>query len=169
MPDIVATAKATTANSYVTVTEGDTYFGERLNSTTWTGAVTADKEKALIMAARRLEEEEYDGYPTVTGEEGTRQALAFPRAGIYDLDGEYLDDDVVPTFVKHAQMELAIWMLAADRTGDTGLEGFLSVTAGPLAVTPNHARAAGVLPEIVKRLLSPVLNSTSGTVRLEKG
>lgn len=168
MPAIIETPKATNANSYVSLADALVYFGERLNSSTFTAAVQADQEKALIMATRRLEEEEFVGYPTVMGEEGTRQALAWPRAGTYDKDGEYNDEDVIPVFVKHAQMELAIWMLGADRTADTGLEGFNHVAVGPVSVTPNHSRLAATLPEIVARLLAPVLSTVRGGVKLER-
>ena len=42
-----ATIGGTSSDSYITVADADTYHGNNLNVTDWTGASTADKEKAL--------------------------------------------------------------------------------------------------------------------------
>ena len=42
-------------NSYVSEAEATAYFGERLHSETWTGAVEADRQKALLTACRMLD------------------------------------------------------------------------------------------------------------------
>ncbi len=53
---VIATAKSSSANSYVTLAETDTYFEGRLDVTSWTGAATDDiKNRAIVMATGRLE------------------------------------------------------------------------------------------------------------------
>lgn len=163
MAAIDATVKGGSANSYVTVAATDTYADGRLNSSDWTGAANAEKIAALISAAARLQQEEFDGTPVDTE---TPQALAWPRYSAYDLDGFLLDSETIPEIIKRAQMELAIAMLADDLLADTGLEGFKSVTVGPISVEPRAERLAGELPAVVQRLLAPVLMTCTGGVRL---
>lgn len=149
---IVATAKDPAANSYVTLAEATAYFGDRLNATAWTGAAgDDDRARALLMATKRLEEEEYSGAPTTL-----EQALAWPRYGAYDVDDEVLDADTIPELVKRATYETALWMLGSDRLVETGLEGFEHVQVGPLSVKPRHGRASSDLPDHVLRILAPV-------------
>lgn len=159
MPTLVATAGSTTANSYATVAEGDTYFDERLNSAAWTGAsVTTDtKERALIMATRRLDQETYAGNKTTTA-----QALEWPREYVVDKDGEEYDSATIPTFVKEATFEMALRLLndaTTDTFADTGLEEFRRAKVGEMEVERYAGYRAGRLPEHVRRELEHVLKS----------
>ena len=65
-----------TDNSYATVDDGDTYFGDRLNSTEWINASNGNKEKALVTATRRIDEEQFYGGKSTGG-----QALKWPQDG----------------------------------------------------------------------------------------
>ena len=53
---LVATVNGATSNSFITVAEADTYWATNLYATNWDGATTANKEKALKMATRILDE-----------------------------------------------------------------------------------------------------------------
>lgn len=163
---IVATPGASTANSYVTVLEADTYFGDRPESTAWTGATADQKATALIYATRRIDQETFKGHPRkpLADREATGdvQALKWPRYGVESEDGWWYDDDQVPNAVKRATMEAALAMLAGGfDLEDTGLEGFEKVVVGPLEVTPRHGRIAGVLPSVVLRELRDVIDTPS--------
>jgi len=81
---------------YATYTEGDTYFGEQLNVTAWTGAEDADKTKALQMATNAIDRLNFRGEKAVS-----TQDLQFPRK----------DDSAVPQDVKDACCEIAIALL----------------------------------------------------------
>ncbi|HEX7048651.1 MAG TPA: DnaT-like ssDNA-binding protein [Longimicrobiales bacterium] len=167
-----ATVGSPTANSYVTTVEADAYFDERLHAEAWTAASADDRARALIQATRRLDQEEYRGVPRNplkgTSENGPTQALKWPRRAAENDEGWVYEDDIIPTIVKHATMELALAYLSADADplADTGLEGFARVSIGSLEVEPRHARVAGELPENVRRLLAPVLETSRATVRL---
>lgn len=164
MPTLVSTPKSTTANSYATVADADTYFDERLNSSNWTDAAADDKARALIMATRRLDSEEYRGYKTLEA-----QALKWPREGAYDDDDEEYDPDTVPGIVKESAYELAIYLLnsgANDPFVDTGLEEYKRVKVGQLEVERSGSFRAAKLPENVYNLLRPVIATARNSVRL---
>lgn len=164
MPTLVATPKSTTANSYATVADADTYFDERLNSSNWTGAVADDKARALIMATRRIDSEEFYGYKTTDG-----QALKWPREGAYNDDDEEYDTDTVPAIVEQATYELAVYLLnsgTSDPFVDTGLEEYKRVKVGQLEVERSGAFRAAKLPENVYNLLRPVISTARNSIRL---
>lgn len=146
---VIATPKSATANSYVTSAETDTYFEGRLNATGWSGDTDDNKNRAIVMATGRLEQEDYAASVT-----DIDQALKWPRSGITDEDGRIIDQDTVPKRIKEACQELALELLDGGVTLiDTGLEGFVNVKVGSLDVTPRVSRIAGTLPANVRRLL----------------
>lgn len=152
-PTVDATAKGANSNSYVTRAEAQTYFDGRLNVANWTAASDANKDRALIMATARLDQEAYEGTPTTT-----TQALKWPRSGTFDSDGIHWDQDVVPAPVKEATYETALELLDGSLTlAPTGLEGYLEVIVGTIEVTPRHGRASGALSDQVRRLLRGLL------------
>lgn len=159
MPTVDATVGGASANSYVTVAEGDTYFDERLDTADWDNATADEKAQAVIMATRRLDQETFEGVKADLDPED--QALQWPRSGASGRDGHVFDNDELPTDLKHATFELALVMLGEDFLADTGLEGFEQVAVGPLSVTPRHTQRAAELPETVRRLLRPFLMTPS--------
>ena len=89
-------------NSYVTEAEATAHFAERLYVDTWDDADTADQQKALIMAAKLLDNHiVWQGWKT-----DDDQSRQWPRIGV---TGVALD--VVPGSVQIAQMELALILL----------------------------------------------------------
>lgn len=166
---MIATVGADTANSYVTVATTATYLNERLNVTAWDTAVTAavgNPERALIMATRRIDAEEFRGEPVKpltdveVGAGTATQALKWPRWSTFDDAGWAFDDVEIPLIVQYATMELALHYLnegTTDGLADTGLKGFRNVQVGPLDITPVSGFSAGGLPDHVVRLLRPVL------------
>lgn len=163
MPTLTATVGGASSNSYVATADGDTYFDERLNASAWTDADADDKERAVIMATRRLDQEDYRGEKNTTG-----QALKWPRIAAFDEDGEEYASDAIPEFLKQATYELALRFLndgTTDTLADTGLEQFKTAKVGPLEVEINHAQRAGELPENVHRLIRHVLMTTRASGR----
>lgn len=165
MPTLVATVGSATANSYVTVAAADTYFDERLNVTDWTTlSGDDDKERALIMATRRLDLEEYEGEKT-----DIAQALKWPRLYATDDDGEEYDSDTIPMIVQHSTFELALEFLKSDALADTGLDGFEEIQVGPIRVKTRLGEKVGELPDNVRRWLRPVLISSGSSIRIFRG
>lgn len=170
MPTLVATAGSATANSYATVAEGDTYFDERVQATNWTGEADADvKERALIMATRRIDTLRFEGSKSASG-----QALKWPRIDAFDDNGDEYATDAVPTIVKHATFEQALTILndnaaAKDSFAPTGLEPFTRAKVGPLEVEIDKGYQPGELSDEVRRLLRPVLRSHGLMAELVRG
>lgn len=168
MPTLTTTVGAADTNSYVTVSYATSYFDERLNTSDWDNADQADQERALIMAARRLDQEPWEG--AKTDPDPSDQALAWPRNNATDRDGHLFENDVIPEKVKEAQCELALAMLGEDLLDDTGLEGFEEVEVGPVSVTPRHSRQAGELPENVRREIAALtLGGGRNHVYMQRG
>lgn len=146
---LVATVGGATADSYVTVAAADAHFDTRLNVTAWTGASTADKERALKTATREIDLSAFQGSPT-----DTVQALAWPRAYAPNPDpsglaeSDYLDDATIPERVALATYELALAHLNAG-TSDLSLAdaggGIIRKKVGPLETewASGSSRASG--------------------------
>jgi len=128
---INATIKDANANSYVTLTEANSYFETVPDSSTWTNKTDDQKNRSLISATRWIDSFVYYGDRCDDG-----QALKFPRNN-YQVDGVELACTLIPQNIKYAQYELAR-ALANDTnaiTGTTGKEGNISeAKLGDLAV-----------------------------------
>ena len=164
-PTLIATAKAADANSYVTRAAAQSYLDTRLSTDAWAAAGGVDQDRALIMATSWLEQERYAGAKTTT-----TQRLQWPRAGVYDPDGNAYDDDVIPRPVEEATAELALALLAGEVSlAPTGLEGFEALAVGPVSLTPRGSGAMPSLPAQVTRLLRGLRTTAAGSVPLVRG
>lgn len=169
---LIATPGAANANSYVTVAEADAFAAERLNSDAWTSATVLQKEAALITATRYIDAlaAPYKKlYPTATppyyvirphwtGKPATStQALAWPRIGMKDLNGNDIPSDVIPKALKDATCEFAIQLLTTNSTADNpiSVQGITSIKAGPVALTFKEIIESHVWPDAVLNLLVP--------------
>ena len=124
------------ANAYANAADGDAYHDAHLYASAWTGATTANKEKALVMATRLIDAQfQFNGFKRLS-----TQALQWPRRECRDPDlesgvipglrlsrGPYLDETKVPTVLVNASAELARELLKADRTDDPDGEGLKSL------------------------------------------
>ena len=127
---LITTAGATNANSYISVADANSYFGDRLYTDKWDNASTPNKEKALKWATKLLDQHvAWFGYKP-----DDDQALRWPRSGIYDRDGYWIDDDIIPEPIQRATAELAFALLKEDRTQAPDTKGFDSIKVGPIAL-----------------------------------
>ena len=138
-----------TANSYATEAQGDSYHDGHLYATSWTGATSANKEAALVMATRLLDEN-IDWTGRKFDED---QALDWPRSGTSDRDGYAIDHDEIPASLANATAELARWLIDSDRTAEAGTEGFRRLKADTLEMEIDKTDRAGVLPRVVVRMI----------------
>ena len=133
---INATIKSETANSYVTLTEANSYFETAPDSSTWTNKTDDQKNRALISATREIDNLVF--YGDRCDED---QALKFPRTN-YQVDRVELSCSTIPLNIKYAQYELAR-ALANDTdamTGNLGTDGnFSEVKLGDIEVKYNTA------------------------------
>ena len=145
-------------NSYISLEDANTYFADRLNSTTWDEATDTDKSKALIQATQIIDQKDFLGYKSVR-----TQSLKFPRIGLI-YDGVDVDGSTVPKRVKDAVCELAIWCLSEDYTEPDDMANYSSIKIAVIEVQTRQGTKA--MPPLVMRLLSPFM--FSGT-RLARG
>ena len=93
-----------TADSYISITDANSYFTDRGSPSDWSGLNDAGKESALRYATAYL-----DGIYKFVGEvTTTSQSLAWPREGAFDEEGRNLEANVIPQRVKDATCELAL-------------------------------------------------------------
>jgi|SaaInlStandDraft_4_1057021.scaffolds.fasta_scaffold05118_1 hypothetical protein len=143
-----ATPNGSSADSYVSVSDADAYHATHLYATTWTASTEANKEIALKMATRILDEKiEWVGAKT-----SSTQALAWGRTGVTD-DGFTVSSTIVPQPVKNATAEFARHLLAGDLTGDAQGKGLTSLEVGDISLTFDKNDTAGVMPSIVQEML----------------
>ena len=159
---INATIKSQTANSYVTLTEANSYFETVPSSTTWDDKTVDQKNRALIAATRWIDTFVYQGDRC-----DENQALKFPRTN-YQVDRVELSCSTIPNNIKYAQYELAR-ALANDTdaiTGITGKDGnFSEVKLGDIEVKYNTAsQGTGAINNIMD--VYPWLQSYLGAYML---
>ena len=143
-----ATPNGSSADSYVSVSDADAYHATHLYASTWTGATEPNKEIALKMATRILDEKiDWSG-----NKASSTQALAWGRTNVSD-DGYNVDSTIVPQPVKNATAEFARHLIAADPTGDAQGKGLESMSVGSISLTFDKTDTAGVLPSIVQEML----------------
>jgi hypothetical protein len=134
---IVATPGAANANSYNTLAEATTYFGNRVHATDWTGSSDDTlKARSLITAALdfndlQWQRPKYDsGYDTDTG--SWLQALAFPWDIHYANNGLY-----IPIEIKHGHLEQALFSFRLNQNSSEFSDQYKieSFTRGRVSVT----------------------------------
>lgn len=131
--DIVATAGSATATAYTTIADASAYFSGRLYTETWDDADEADQCKALKQATKMLDwNYEWNGSTA-----SSDQALLWPRAGVTGPDGFLEASDEIPVRIAEGTAELAMALLAADRTAESeeAVKGISQVTAGSVSVS----------------------------------
>ena len=125
---IVATAGNASANSFVTLSEADTFMLSRLNASTWeTDASTDDQNRALVEATRQISRLRFDG-----NRADTTQILSWPRQWVIDPDNpnhDYFSSSVVPQRIKDATMELAFQYIKAGTTDVAALDADHNVSS----------------------------------------
>lgn len=160
-----ATIGSPDSNSYVTVTEADAYFEDRVHSEAWDDF--DDTASVLITSSQML-----DWYVKWKGYKATStQSMAWPRVNVTRRDGTEVDDSVIPREVKIAVFELALASLAEDRMSDDPMAGLEQVKAGTLSVKSDGAgvdsTSLDTIPDQVWNILSDLyLRGDASVVRL---
>lgn len=169
---IVETGQAgSDSESYVSVTNADTYFSNRGNAT-WAALATAAKEQALRKATDYMGQVyrlRWAGYRI-----STTQALDWPRYEVPRKDtgsggyyASYYADNAVPTEVVNACCELAVRASAETLSADLDAPA-IREKVGPIEIE----RAQGVRETkkypAVDNLLAPVLTGSSGSMKVSR-
>src|SRR5690242_1830582 len=98
-----ATVGGASSNSFGTLTEANTFFADRLYTSTWDAAADANKNKALITACFEICQLRFFGEKATS-----TQALPWPRIWVRNEDAGfastgYYDSDEIPERLKQAQ------------------------------------------------------------------
>jgi hypothetical protein len=144
-------------NSYVELEEANAYFEDRLNTAEWDAATNETREKALITATRRIDEEQFFGYKA-----SITQALKWPRYNVTDEDGNLLPSDSIPEQVKQAVFVTALELLRADFLAENYMGNFSYFSAGTVQIKQFTQQSAGRLPSDAFRLLQRFMTSGNG-------
>ena len=162
-----ATVAGASSNSYGTRTEANTFFADRLYADTWTAASDANKDKALITACLRIEEERYFGEKATT-----TQALQWPRLCVRNENAGfattgYFASDEIPVRLKQAQFIYAQELLKSDSISENQTVGLKRLSTGTidLEFEPSMVQAAGKIPSEAMRLLRGLVMTGGRTIR----
>lgn len=166
---LVATAGASNANTYCTLADAETYFESRLHKSDWDSATDANKNIALAMATRMLDNM-FDWYGVSADED---QALLWPRYWVSDRKGWIYDSDEIPTELRDATAELALFLLDADWSKDDDTKGFrrISVGSGAVSLEVNPADRKKQVPDSVVQMVKHLGDYDAGgyNVRIMRG
>jgi hypothetical protein len=148
---LIATPAAVDANSYLTEVEADAYFNNRLYASVWTAATTDDKKRALIWATKLIDLAfEWTGAIHLL-----TQSLRWPRSGMLTIDGNFIENTVIPSLLKDAVAELGLALLKRDRSEEPEIlgQGFSSASVSSVSVTVDSNQIIGLLPAYVVNFL----------------
>lgn len=158
--NLTTTIGGSTSNSYASLDDFESYCDERLNVDVFWEADDDDRSRALLMAARRLNRENWRGSPVFA-----TQALAWPRSDVVKpdpvrgLDLSYYGDEYltteIPQIIKDAQCELALAYL--DGFDDGEEDSIDSFSADGVSVKFRGSRPSGSLPAAVSQLIGGLL------------
>jgi len=146
---------------YITVTEANTYFTTRLNSSTWTSATAGDKASAIRMATQAINSLPFKGRKYDPG-----QANAFPRYIPLARGGYYLaeEDDsgnlITPQIVKDACAEECLELLTSGNSSrralqNEGVTSFRILELSETFATPSEVPR--LTSFVARQLLKPFL------------
>jgi hypothetical protein len=151
---LIATPKAANANAYITAATADTLLAQRLNVAEWGTASTPTKESALIWATRLLDV----SFMWAGTRRTLAQSLRWPRAGILDIDGYWLDYDTIPLTLQYATAELALALVKRpNRTAEPDIlgQGLSEIKVGPIDLTIDPRKVLAMIPPDIALELKP--------------
>lgn len=147
-------------NSYVSLTEAETYFEDAIHASNWFLEGGILKSKALVTATRMLEREIWAGSKTVS-----TQTLSFPRTDLIKADGTIVDSSTIPQEIKDAQCELALALIndSTIQSNATTGSNIKRVDAGGVEVEFFQPTKGFKFPTIVQKLVGQFLGSAAGS------
>lgn len=151
------TVGGTAANAFCDQAWADAYIlnrGAAALNADWTSATVADKEQCIQWATRKLDEFEWKGLRKTQ-----TQALRWPRVGLTDRDGFYIDSASIPVWLKNAAAEYALWLFRGDRTADAGSITFQEQKVGSIQTKNLQYRP---VPASVLDMVRPYLKNAPG-------
>lgn len=146
---LIATPGAVDANTYCTLAEADSYFEKRLHKTTWSDALSADKNIALAWATSVLDNE-INWYGWSMSEV---QALRWPRTGLASPDGWTISSTTIPQFLKNATAEFAMHLIDSDRMADDDMAGIKQIAVSSIQIATDKWDRKTLIPQAVWQMI----------------
>lgn len=168
---LITTIGGSTSNSYVTLQEFADYRDlNRIDSSEFDLAAPDNKVRALIMAASRLQVENWLGERVAS-----TQRLAWPRLDVQKIDpvgvgyggygygynwgwGDVYANNEIPQQIKDAQCELALAYLGGFDDGEE--DAIDSFSADGVSVKFRAQRPNGGLPPRIQQLIAWLIGGT---------
>ena len=150
-------------NSYVTVTEAESYFETRIDDEKWSSASDSLKDDALVTATQII-----DNNPWIGSAISSSQALAWPRKNAMYYDPR-LGFDVtfttteIPYLVKIAVYEQALHLLNNEDLLAQTTQTYESISIGSISLSDsnNDVTRISITPSFVLKPLKPLIRRGS--------
>lgn len=153
--------------NYGTVAGADTYHDDRGN-TAWDGTADA-KAIALLRGSEYIDHNFRSAFPGWKAQLRA-QIREWPRSWAYDIEGNTLPADEVPTEVERAAYEAAIRELANPGIlfPDMNAPGkqITSASVGPISVSytgPTGIKSVTPIISVIRGILAPILTGQGGS------
>ena len=162
-----STPGSVSANSYVSLEEAGDYFDARLYSDAWIDATSGVQQQSLIMATRQLDE----SYSWNGSKTSTDQSLDWPRSGVYDCEGQLITSTIIPSDIKNATYEQALYLLSCDSTAtlDILVQGVKKAKLDVLAVEADRTLVPNKISDNVVLCMSYGIKRGSNSGILYRG
>lgn len=160
---LTVTPGASDADSFVSVADCDAYCEAR-GLSDWTGAADspADVKEAALRRATAFLSQAFGWKGARTN--GREQALAWPRTGVEDAEGETVSDDEIPVEIVQATCEVAAREVVTPgfTSPDVTLtERIKSERIGPMSV---EYQTAPLMAEAARPVMTRVRDLVAGLV-----
>lgn len=145
-----ATIGGAGSNTYTTLVEANDYHDAHVDGAVWNAVTDAQKDVALAMATRMFDSDiRWKGYAHTL-----EQSLRWPRDGMFDKDGNYIENDELPRDLKNAVAEQARLLLAGDRAADRETTGISDLSVGSISLTFDKMDEVDVIADAAYSMIS---------------
>lgn len=138
------------ANAYCDVEFADDYIDSNtFQSADWLALTTDKKERLLVRSSKIIDARIAWNGDRIEEDSGLR----WPRSGVYDRDGFLIADDVIPTTLKEAIAEFAVYLMNYDWTAPYTNNAFKQIQVGPIDIKFDEKFEQGAFPDIIAQML----------------
>lgn len=137
------------ADSYVSVSDSNSYISSSFFPGDWTTKSDYDKERLLKTATRYLDSfYDFKGDKTVSS-----SALRWPRSGVFDADGIPVGENTIPDRLKCAVIELAIYLVSNNLLEEQDSRGIKDLKVDVIEITFERSEKSWKMPNTVSHFM----------------
>lgn len=147
------------ANSYASVAFADDYMEANTHvSTEWFNLEEEDKQRLLVRSSKMLDVRFKWNGQRMEQDSG----LAWPRAGVFDVDGFLIHDDVIPRILQEATVEFAGYLMDTDWTAPRANDEFKELQVDVIDIKFNTDYRRAYIPPTIVSMLEGLGASNTG-------